>query len=75
MGDYRRENARFLFTCEIFVEEMRDFFGYMGDSCSKTYFGVQWGIFEEQKCDFRVKWGIFQEKMCDLWDDGVFLKR
>ncbi|SGA11878.1 Uncharacterised protein [Chlamydia abortus] len=38
-------------------------------------FGVQWGIFEEQKCDFRVKWGIFQEKMRDVGDDGVFLKR
>ena len=76
MGDSGRGNARFSFTGEIFVEEMRDFLDTWGIPVAKLFdFGVQWGIFEEQKCDFRVKWGIFQEKMRDLWDDGVFLKR
>ena len=76
MGDSGRENARFSFTGEIFVEEMRDFLDTRGLPVAKLFdFGVQWGIFEEQKCDFWVKWGIFQEKMRDVGDDGVFLKR
>ena len=76
MGDSRREIAWVSFTCEIFVEEMRDFLDTWGIHVAKLFdFGVQWGIFEEQKCDFRVKWGIFQEKMRDFGDDGVFLKR
>ena len=53
MGDFRRENARFSFTGEIFVEEMRDFLDTWGIPVAKLFdFGVQWGIFEEQKCDF-----------------------
>ena len=76
MGDSGRENARFSFTGETFVEEMRDFLDTWGIPVAKLFdFGVQWGIFEEQKCDFRVKWGISQEKMRDVGDDGVFLKR
>ena len=76
MGDFRRENARFSFTGEIFVEEMRDFLETWGTLVAKKFdFGVKRGIFEEQKCDFHVKWGIFREKMCDLGDNGVFLKR
>ena len=50
MGDSGRENARFSFTCEIFVEEMRDFLDTWGIPVAKLFdFGVQWGIFEEQK--------------------------
>ena len=40
MGDFRRENARFSFTGEIFVEEMRDF-------------QIKWGICEEKTRDVR----------------------
>ena len=42
MGDCRRENARFLFTGEIFVEEMRNF-------------QVKWEILVAQQFDFGVK--------------------
>ena len=76
MGDCRRENARFSFTGEIFVEEMRDFLDTWGILVAKMFdVGVKRGIFEEQKCDFRVKWGIFLEEMRDFGDNGVFLKR
>ena len=76
MGDFRRENARFSFTGEIFVEEMRDFLDTWGILVAKMFdVGVKRGIFEEQKCDFRVKWGIFLEEMRDFGDNGVFLKR
>ena len=35
MGDFRRENARFSFTGEIFVEEMRDFLDTWGIPVAK----------------------------------------
>ena len=76
MGGFWRETASFSFTCEIFVEEMRDFLDTWGILVAKMFdVGVKRGIFEEQKCDFRVKWGIFLEEMRDLGDNGVFLKR
>ena len=63
-------------TCELFVEEMRDFQVKWGILVAKMFdVGVKRGIFEEQKCDFRVKWGIFLEEMRDFGDNGVFLKR
>ena len=53
MGDCRRENARFSFTGETFVEEMRDFLDTWGILVAKMFdVGVKRGIFEEQKCDF-----------------------
>ena len=53
MGDFRRENARFSFTGEIFVEKMRDFLDTWGIPVAKMFdVGVKRGIFEEQKCDF-----------------------
>ena len=76
MGGFWRETAWFSFTCEIFVEEMRDFLDTWGILVAKMFdVGVKRGIFEEQKCDFRVKWGIFLEEMRDFGDNGVFLKR
>ena len=76
MGGFWRETAWFSFTCEIFVEEMRDFLDTWGILVAKMFdVGVKRGSFEEQKCDFWVKWGIFQEKMRDFRVKGVFLER
>ena len=83
MGDFRREIAWFSFTCEIFVEEMRNFqvkweilvakvfdFGVkMGSFLrEKGWFSLKWVIFEEKMSDFQVKRLIFQEKMRDFRD-------
>ena len=62
MVDFRREDVWFWFTCEIVVEEMRDFGVKWGIVVAKVFaLGLNWGIFEEKKRDFQVKWGIFLE--------------
>ena len=75
-GGFWRENAWSSFTCEIDVEEMRDFRDIWGILVAKMfYLGLNWWIFEEKKRDFQVKWGIFQKKMRDFSVKGVFLER
>ena len=67
MGDSGRENARFSFTGEIFVEEMRDFLDTWGIPVAKLFdFGVQWGIFEEIKHDFGVN-AYFPREKARFW--------
>ena len=56
MGDSGRENARFSFTGEIFVEEMRDFLDTWGIPVAKLFdFGVKRGIVEEKTRNFWFK--------------------
>ena len=62
MGDCRRENARFSFTGEIFVEEMRDF-------------PNNWGFLKGKWVIFGLNGGILKRKWVILGLNGRVLKR
>ena len=82
MVDFQREDVWFWFTCELFVEEMRDFQVKWGILVAKAFdcegemrdfwrenqwFSIKSVIFQEKMHDFRDEWGILKEKMRDFW--------
>ena len=67
MGVCCRENAWFSLTCEIVVEEMRDFRDKWGISKEKwRFYQVKAGILEEKMRDFGVNAG-FSKRKCVIW--------
>ena len=76
MGDSGRENARFSFTGEIFVEEMRDFLDTWGIPVAKLFdFGVN-GYFQMRKGEiFELNGGFSKRKCVMLGLNGGLLKR
>ena len=62
-GGFWRENAWSSFTCEIDVEEMRDFWVQRGILVAKVFaLGLNWWIFEEKMRDFRLNGGFAKRK-------------
>ena len=62
MGDYRRENAPFLFTGEIFVEEMRDFLDTWGIPVAKLILGSNGGFLKSKSVIFELNGGFSKRK-------------